>query len=84
MFNLHLDKRSFYFSEHAISLEPYSIMVKKDNKALLNFVNSELRTYYKSGFAKSTLDKHFKYSNLSINGLTFDLFRNPATENSVP
>ena len=79
-----IPKKNFYFSEHTISLEPYSIMVKKGNKGLLNYVNSELRTYYKSGFAKNNLDKYFTPYNISISPLNNDIFRNPSLENAVP
>lgn len=34
------------------SLEEYSIILRKENSALLNYVNSELCNYYKSGNKK--------------------------------
>lgn len=84
MFDMKVDKNQFFFSSHSLSLEPYSIMVRKGNTALLNYVNSELRQFYKTGGAKSTLEKYFVPNNMSINYLNNDLFRNPSVENAVP
>lgn len=84
MFDMKVDKNQFFFSSHSLSLDPYSIMVKKGNTALLNYVNSELRHLYKSGNAKTTLEKYFIPNQMSINHLNNDLFRNPSVENAVP
>lgn len=77
-------KDKFFFSSNSLSLEPYSIMVKKGNTSLLNYVNSELRSYYKSANAKLTMEKYFKANGISVDFLNNDMLRNPSVENAVP
>lgn len=84
MNDLKLNKNQFFFSSNSISIEPYSIMVKKGNKGLLSYVNSELRTYYKSGNAKINMEKYFQPNGMTIDYLNNDMLRTPSTENAVP
>jgi glutamate/aspartate transport system substrate-binding protein len=82
--NLQLDKKDFAFSQDSLSLEPYSIMVKKGDTEMLRAVNNSLYGIYSSGEAKKTLASWLGKSNIDMNYLTNDTLKKPSTENAVP
>lgn len=82
--NLKLNKQDFAFSQDSLSLEPYSIMVKKGDTEMLKAVNNSLYGIYSSGEAKKTLTAWLGKSNIDINYLTNDTLKKPSTENAVP
>ena len=81
--NLNLDKTKISFFQEPVSIEPYSIMVKKGDTEMLSFVNTYLRQSYSSGQARKILNKWLQPKQISPNYLTVDNFKTPSTENSV-
>ncbi len=83
IYNLKLDKKDFAFSQEALSVEPYSLMVKKGDTEMVNFVNSSLRKVYKNGQAKQIMSQWLEPKNIAVNFLTLDNLKTPSTENAV-
>lgn len=81
--NLKIDKRQFAFSQEALSVEPYSLMVRKGDTEMVNFVNSSLRQVYKTGQARKMMTQWLEAKNIEINFLTLDNLKTPSTENAV-
>ena len=81
--NLNLDKTKLSFFQEPVSIEPYSIMVKKGDTEMLSFVNNYLRQSYSSGQARKILNKWLQPKQISPNYLTVVNFKTPSTENSV-
>jgi len=81
--NLKLDKKIFAFSQEPLSIEPYSIMVKKGDSEMVSLINSSLRSSYSSGQARKIMTKWLEPKQIDINFLTSDNFKTPSTENAV-
>jgi len=81
--NLQLNKNLFSFSQEPLSIEPYSIMMKKGDDEMVSFVNSSLRNAYYSGQARKIMTQWLQPKQIDINFLTSDNFKSPSTENSV-
>lgn len=81
--NLKLDKKIFAFSQEPLSIEPYSIMVKKGDSEMVSLINSSLRSSYSSGQARKIMTKWLQPKQIDINFLTSDNFKTPSTENAV-
>lgn len=81
--NLQFDKNLFSFSQEPLSIEPYSIMIKKGDNEMVSFVNNSLRNAYSSGYARKVMTQWLQPKQIDINFLTSDNFKSPSTENSV-
>ena len=76
---------SVNLSSLALSVEPYAVMVRKDDTALLTAVDRSLARLYASGEINALYDKWFKTDTLTIKmgRLTRDSFARPNKEAGV-
>ena len=73
------DVTQFALSKTTLSVEPYSIAVRKNDVEFKHFVNKSLRDLYTNGFAEKSLNTWLKPSNMKMNYLTRDVLYNPVT-----
>lgn len=76
---------SFQLSNLALSVEPYAVMVRKGDTALLSMVDRSLAQLYASGEINTLYNKWFMTDNLTIrmSRLTRDSFTRPNKEAGV-
>lgn len=77
--NKNYDVSQFALSKTTLSVEPYSIAIKKGDNEFKILVNKSLRDLYSKGFAEKSLTAWLKPSNIKMNYLTRDVMYNPVT-----
>lgn len=76
------DAQRFHLTESYLSIEPYAIMVRKDDEALLSIVDHTLRQLYVSGQINAIYERWFNTESIKVpmSRLLRDSFSRPTKE----
>lgn len=76
------DRDKYTLTEDYLSVEPYAIMVRKDDKALREFIDKTLAGLYSSGEIRGIYDKWFNTAQMQVpvSRLTQEAFTRPGKD----